>query len=259
MTPRLSELSRPKTQHRSYVPDRPSPIWEINPAALITTSTPRLSELARHKTLPPQYQPPRPVRTTYNNYQWPKIIFFSKIKPRLLHFLKQLISLADLHAQSVLLQYLIFSPQLCTKVSCKALSARPSPRITQLAAHKNYPLLPIKPQSEWEWSQWDSEIMPQTLQFTPTPRLEELATPKFLPKQHQPPRPTQWIISKATLQHVATDRLAKLAQAKQVPGYQKDYNPRAWSVSKAALLAHPSPCIENLAKPIPRKCRQKKV
>ena len=161
--------------------------------------------------------------------------------------------------QSALLQYLIFSPQLCTKVSRKALSARPSPRITQLAAHKNYPLLPIKPQSEWEWSQWDSEIMPQTLQFTPTPRLEELATPKFLPKQHQPPRPTQWIISKATLQHVATDRLAKLAQAKQVPGYQKDYNPRAWSVSKAALLAHPSPCIENLAKPIPRKCRQKKV
>lgn len=110
VTPRLSELSRPKTQHRSYVPDRPSPIWEINPAALITTSTPRLNELARHKTLPPQYQPPRLVRTTYNNYQWPKIICFSKIKPQLLHSFKQLILLADLHAQSASLPYLIFFP-----------------------------------------------------------------------------------------------------------------------------------------------------
>lgn len=208
LTPRLSELSRPKTPHKYYTPDRPTPIWDINPAALVTSSTPRLNELARHKTLPPAYKPPRP---------------------------------------------------LVTRVSRRALSACPSPRIRQLATHKNYPSLPIKPQSEWEWCQWTSDIPSKALQATATARLEELATPKTLPKSHQPSKPTQWIISKATLQHMATDRLAKLAQAKQVPGYQKDYNPRAWIVSRAALLAQPSPLIENLAKPIPRKCRQKKA
>ncbi len=139
------------------------------------------------------------------------------------------------------------------------MTAQPRPRTAQLAEYKKYHSLSIKPNSEWEWEAWSSDVVPSALNASATLRVTELATPKCPPKDYQPSRRVQWIVPRAALLHTAGERLTKLANSKQIPGYQEDYNPNRWNVSKAALMAQPSPCIENLAKPIPRKCRQKKT
>ena len=148
--------------------------------------------------------------------------------------------------------------QICPPISRQALSATPSRRLINLARHKIYLPLHIKPQSEWDWGEWTSDINTAALQTTPSGRVIELSQPKNPPAAYQPCRQVQWPISPLSLQHVPSDRLVKLACPKQIPGYQEDYDPHAWSVSRAALLAQTSPCIENLAKPLPRKCRQKR-
>ena len=139
------------------------------------------------------------------------------------------------------------------------LNATPSNRTIQLAKHKTYDPLLIKPDSEWDWGEWPSDMKPAALNATPSQRVSELATPKSLPTDYQPCKKVQWVIPRSALSHIAGERLTKLALPKQIVGYQEDYDPNAWKVSRAALLARPSPCIENLAKPIPRKCRQKKT
>lgn len=224
LTPRLEQLVQPKQLHKDYIGDHPSPIWKINPEALSVSCTPRLSALATPKSLHADYQPSRQVHT-YTNY-------------------------------SIAFYYTLV--QICPPISRRALSATPSRRLIYLARPKIYLPLYIKPHSEWDWGEWTSDIKTAALQATPSERITELSQPKTPPPTYQPCRQVQWPISPASLQHVPNDRLVKLACPKQIPGYQEDYDPHAWSVSKAALLAQTSPGIDNLAKPLPRKCRQKK-
>ena len=148
--------------------------------------------------------------------------------------------------------------QVCRPIPQRALTANPSTRTHSLAVHKTYHPLSIKQDSEWEWEAWLSDVKPSALNATPTSRVTELATPKCPHRDYQPSRRVQWIIPQTALLHTAGERLIKLANPKQLTGYHEDYNSNRWKVSKAALMAQPSPCIENLAKPIPRKCRQKK-
>ena len=115
----------------------------------------------------------------------------------------------------------------------------------------------IKSHSEWEWGEWTSDL--KTAKIPPaSARVEILAEPKQHMQGYEPPRDIQWKILPKTLKYTASDRLNQLAQFKNIPGFQEDYNPNCWHVSRAALRAKASPTIENLAKPIPRKCRQRK-
>ena len=116
----------------------------------------------------------------------------------------------------------------------------------------------IKPHTEWDWGEWLSDINPLALKATPSSRLEELSQAKHPPKTYQLCRRVQWVIPSAVLRHSTSERVTKLACPKHITGYQEDYDPHTWRVSPAALYAQSSPCIESLAKPIPRKCRQKK-
>ena len=70
---------------------------------------------------------------------------------------------------------------------------------------------------------------------------------------YQSSKPVQWAIAQRTLTHMASERLNKLSEARQLSGYREDYDPNTYMVSRAALLAQPSPRLDELATPLPRR------
>lgn len=150
------------------------------------------------------------------------------------------------------------SSQVMTTISPSALRVLPSEHLSRLARHKTFPPLPIKANSEWDWSEWKSDISHAAKTAEASSHLSALAEPKCSHPLHQACRQVQWPVSKATLGHVASERVQKLAKPKPHNEELEDYNPRAWVVSRAALYSQASPRISELATPLPRKCRTKK-
>lgn len=149
--------------------------------------------------------------------------------------------------------------QVKTVIPKSALSARPSNHTQQLAQHKTYPSLPIKPNSEWDWSEWETDISPAAKQTMASLHVTALAEPKNTHPKYEPCRDVQWKVGKACLSHVASELTVKLARPKSHNAALEDYNPRAWNVSRAALMAQASPRLSELATPLPRKVRAKKT
>ena len=149
--------------------------------------------------------------------------------------------------------------QVKTVIPKSALSARSSNRILELSRHKSYPPLPIKPNSDWDWGEWEGDISESAKHATPSSRVVILAQPKNTHPRFEPNRSVQWKVNKACLSHVASDLTLKLARPKSHNSALEDYNPRAWSVSRAALMAQASPRLGELATPLPRKVRAKKA
>jgi hypothetical protein len=242
-------LAQPKSLPASYNEPRRSVYWEngIRPKDYTKVTefavTPRLEQLVQPKGWSKHYVEdlPSPI------WHVKRATLSAKSSPRL----------CKLATPKTLHQSYQYPKPVQTVIPRHSLSAQPSPRLCLLAQHKMYPELLIKPDSEWEWSQWDSDIKPSTLKGTSSNHTIALSQPKKLVETYRPNRSAQWPVSSLALQHIASDRLVKLAHAKQLYCYQKDY--KIWKVSKAALNARPSSCIENLAKPLPRKCRQKKI
>lgn len=148
--------------------------------------------------------------------------------------------------------------QVRTRIPRGTMSARPSSRVVELARHKTFPPLPIKPRSEWDWGEWEKEISAAALAAVASDRTTTLAQPKTPNSSYRPSREVQWPIAPTTLTHSPSERLQKLSEPKQISGYREDYNSHAWTVSRAALLAQPSPRLDELATPLPRKCRTRK-
>ena len=146
-----------------------------------------------------------------------------------------------------------------TVIPKSALSVHPSNRLLQLSRHKTYPPLPIKPSSEWDWGEWETDINQASKLAEASPRVGTLAEPKNTHQRFEPCRDVQWKVSRASLSHIATDLTLKLARPKSHNAAQEDYNPRAWSVSRAALMAQASPRLGELATPLPRKVTPKKT
>ena len=153
----------------------------------------------------------------------------------------------------------LFSPvcvhvQVMTVISPAALQATPSPRLLDLARHKTHPPLLIKPHSEWDWEEWKSEINAAALNTTPSRHICSLADPKQTPERYVGPR-VCWEVGKASQNYLASDRITKLARPKSKHEAKEDYDPHAYMVSRSALITRPSPRINQLALPIPRKVR----
>ena len=171
-----------------------------------------------------------------------------------------------------------------TVIPRSALRYMTTPRLSHLARHKPCPTLPIKPCSEWDWSQWESDVTAAALSAQASARVTELAQtktehPLYLPCRldthtihtlafsfytHTPltltcahtHREVQWPVTAGARAHTASELTVKLAQPKA--RNSEDFDPRAWTVSRAALHAQPSPRLAELATPLPRKCRQRK-
>ena len=143
-------------------------------------------------------------------------------------------------------------------VSEGAKSANPSERIEVLAKPKHYQELPIKPDSCWDYSEWQSDVSKAALKYDPSSRVLQLSTPKLLHREYKETRPVIWQVAPAARKALPSIRLQQLARPKSRSQYKEDYDSTCWKVHSSAKNARPTPRIEELAMPLPRKIKQKR-
>lgn len=65
-----------------------------------------------------------------------------------------------------------------TAIPSSAICVRPSGHLSRLARHKTYPPLLVKPNSEWDWGEWNTDISRTAKIAVASPRVSSLAEPK---------------------------------------------------------------------------------
>ena len=143
-------------------------------------------------------------------------------------------------------------------VSEAAKRCQPSERTDFLARAKTYNELPIKPNSRWDWGEWDSDIPEAAKRAEASERLSTLSRPKSLHSRYQECRPASWTVPEHAKKTLPSLRIQKLARPRSSK-HQEDYNPNWFKVSPSAKVAHTNPRLTELCVPLPRKVRQKKV
>ena len=79
-----------------------------------------------------------------------------------------------------------------TIVPAAALQVLPSQHLCHLACHKTYPSLLIRPNTEWDWSEWQSMVSPAAKTAQASSRVIELAETK---KDHLLYKPCKLVFS----------------------------------------------------------------
>ncbi|XP_066911187.1 sperm microtubule associated protein 2-like isoform X1 [Clytia hemisphaerica] len=143
-------------------------------------------------------------------------------------------------------------------VSNAAKSASANERIETLAKAKSYQELPIKPDSCWDYSEWNSDVSKAALKHNATDRTQQLSNPKSLHRTYKESRPVIWQVPHAARKALPSIRVQQLSRPKSRSQYKEDYDSTCWKVSTSAKNARPSPRIEELSAPIPRKIKQKR-
>ncbi|XP_072025639.1 LOW QUALITY PROTEIN: sperm microtubule associated protein 2-like [Amphiura filiformis] len=142
-----------------------------------------------------------------------------------------------------------------TKVSDAAKTASCSSRIEQLAKEKTFSALPVKESWEFDCYVWDPEISKSAKNARCSDRLDNLAEQKRYHRSFQVARPVMWSVDDSSLKAIASLRIQQLARPKSRSKYET-FDP--YKVSNGALHARPTPRVDELSAPIPRKVRQKK-
>ena len=149
--------------------------------------------------------------------------------------------------------------QVQTVVSGPAMKTEPTQRIEFLAQAKTYTPLKIKSNSDWDWSEWDSDLTEAAKNATASERVLFLSNPKQPHRSYNEGRPVIWEVSESAQKALPSLRVQQLARPKSRSQYNEDYDANSWKVSQGAKVAQATPRIVELALPIPRKVRSKKV
>lgn len=126
----------------------------------------------------------------------------------------------------------------------------------RLARHKVYVTPNIKFEDS-DWQGWEERMLLARELPPASDRVNTLSEAKLVHKDYMPPR-LDFGVSKEAMNCIATERVYQLARSKNKHLETEDYDPLTFTVSRSALLAQPSPRIEELATPLPRKIRVKK-
>lgn len=141
-----------------------------------------------------------------------------------------------------------------TQVSYLAKRTTASPRLKQLATPKvRGDKFDIR---ETEWGQY-FPVPDPAKRATATPRVEMLSETKPYPSKFKDERPVQWPLTDAALKAIASLRLQQMARPRSRTMIKDDYDP--YKVSLGARRARPTPRIDEIALPIQRKIRHKKI
>ena len=143
-------------------------------------------------------------------------------------------------------------------VSKGAKSANASERVQTLAKPKEYTELPIKPDSCWDYSEWQSDVSKAALKYDPSARVLQLSTAKVLHREYNESRPVIWQVPSAARKALPSIRVQQLARPKSRSQYKEDYDSSCWKVNPSAKNARATPRVEELALPVPRKIKQKR-
>ena len=139
------------------------------------------------------------------------------------------------------------------------MSAEANDKLEQLAKPKIYAPLKIKGSSEWDWSEWESDLTQAAKKAVASERVVMLANPKIPHSNYKEGRPVIWEVSDGAKKALPSLRVQQLARPKSRSKYNEDYDANAWKVSPGAKNAQATPRIAELAAPLARKVRAKKV
>ncbi|XP_017274428.1 theg spermatid protein [Kryptolebias marmoratus] len=234
MATRTHQLALPKSNHLRH-PDRRSVYWldelpqQRSKSATTIELTPRWSDLARSKTF-------------YNQVVISPIWEVSRWALRAVPS-ERLCVLAQPRAPAAGWQP---ARPLPSPLSSGAQTAVASSRVCQLAQAK-------KRREVQGASGYRPKPRPAThLPSKTSAHIELLAAPKQTHRKWEGARSVRWPVSRAARSCMATQRLVELARPKTRPALFEGHDP--YAVSQAALSASPSPRIQELCLPLPRKC-----
>ncbi|KAH9496399.1 hypothetical protein Btru_012509 [Bulinus truncatus] len=243
---RIDVLAKPRQLHPLYRENRRSVYWvdkePLKPGKdgyTAVDASPRVVELARHKTAD-NWQPDRPSPT------WPvsESAKSASASPRI----TQLSAHRNPHSNY------LFDRSPEWEVPRSALSSSSSPRLERLATPKQKSNLNSYYDLYWGYS---LPIPQNALRANCSSRVETLAASRDYPKEFLPARPVQWGVSREALQAIASIRLQQLSRPPPRVLTKDDYDP--YRIPTSALRAQSTPRLDELALPIPRKIRVKRV
>ncbi|XP_034530887.1 theg spermatid protein [Notolabrus celidotus] len=237
MATRTEKLAQPKPNHLRH-PDRRSVYWldhlpPVKTGSITKTElTPRWSELCRNRKFCTQVT----LSPTWEVSEW---ALRAVASDRLCSLAQPRMPAAEWQPDRLLLVPLNRATQ----------TAVPTSRICQLAQPRRRLIL--------EGSGHKSKPEPIThIPYRASAHIELLATPKHDHTKFKGERSVYWTVSRAARNHVASERLVELSSPKERKALFEGYNP--YLVSRAARSASPSPWIQQLSLPLPRKCCSKK-
>lgn len=249
---RTDALSKPKPIPTGFIDDRRSVYWDNEQAkdwnsgdlATKFCLSTRLEQLVQPKLRHREWMGDRPTPI------W--LVSKAALKAEASNRMQSLAEPKQNHRE--------FQPgkSVYTTVSNAAKSARPSKRVEALAKAKQYQELPIKPNSCWDYSEWQSDVSPAALKYDPSSRTLQLSTPKVLHRDYKESRPVIWQVAPAARKALPSIRVQQLSRPKSRSQYKEDYDSSCWKVSSSAKNARATPRTDELALPIPRKIKQKK-
>ncbi|KAL8623686.1 hypothetical protein ACOMHN_004751 [Nucella lapillus] len=244
---RIDELARPKRFASGFDRDRRSIYWvEREPptpgkdGVTVIIASARVQQLAQHRDPVSQWRGDRMTP------MWP-------VSQSAQHATssERLVTLAQ-HRDANPQHRLERSPYMApTPAACSATSTH---RLEQLATPKNR-TDPFETRQN-QWGQYYPVPLP-ALSAKATERIDQLAEPKKDPKEFHGEKPVQWPVSEQALKSLASLRLQQLSRPHSRTMIRDDFDP--YKVSPAARKTRPTPRLEELAMPIPRKAKSKKV
>ncbi|KAK3758133.1 hypothetical protein RRG08_053776 [Elysia crispata] len=245
--PRLPVLAQPKRLPPAYRDDRRSVYWvEREPLRggpdghTVFIATPRVVQLARHKTCVGAWQPHRPSPI------WPVSdgAMTASSTARL----------AQLSEHRMPHRSYTFDCDPQWEISDASKKASASARIDALAVPKKRE--EVHPSLDPYWG-YRYPVSEAAMRTNPTERLDALAMHKTYHKDFQDARQVQWDVSQQALEALASLRLQQLARPRSRTMIKDDYDP--YKIAPSAKKTRATPRVEELALPIPRKVRQKKM
>ena len=123
------------------------------------------------------------------------------------------------------------------------MKTEPSQRVEVLAQHKTYAPLKIKSNSQWDWSEWESDLAEAAKNATASERVLVLSNPKLPHRSYKEGWPVIWKVSQSAQKALPSIRVQQLARPKSRSQYNEDDDPNAWKVSQGAKSAQATPRI----------------
>ncbi|CAL1542254.1 unnamed protein product [Lymnaea stagnalis] len=243
---RLDILAQPRSHHPQYRQNRRSVYWvDKEPPRggpeghTVIDASPRVHELAKHKTAD-QWKPDRASAS------WPvsDSAKSSSASSRIL----QLSAHRNPHPEYSFDR----SPEW--QVNRSTLSASSTPRVEKLATPKRR--LETYSYHDPYWGYF-SPISENALRASCSARVESLSHHKDYHKDFKDARSIQWHVSDEALAAIASLRLQQLSRPPPRVLKKEDYDP--YRIPSSALRAQTTPRLDELAMPIPRKVRTKRV
>ena len=117
--------------------------------------------------------------------------------------------------------------QVQSVVSEAAQKAEASSRVEFLAKPKAYTELKIKPSSEWDWGEWESDLTEAAKKATASEAVTGLAEPKMPHRDYKEGKTVIWKVSEAAKKNLPSLRVQQLARPKSRSQYNEDYNANA--------------------------------